>query len=149
MKTLPEKLGEIIPYNKAEHLHLIQKWWAEYYDGFSFADECLPETGVVVAYKGKPVAAAFIYQTNAKMAMIHYPVVDPSLGAGNRVFFLRTVVDGAIEAAKVWLGGEGFIFSITDHSVVGRTYQQRGMECSGEADLYFYPVGQQSAEMLK
>lgn len=149
MKTLPEKLGEIIPYNREEHYPLVSKWWAAYYAGFEFPAACLPDTGVVVTFKGKPVGAAFIYQTNAKMAMIHYPVVDPELGAGRRVFFLRSVVDGAIDAARAWLDGQGFIFCCTDHAVVARVYNERGMACSGELDLYFLPVGNHKPDMLQ
>lgn len=146
---LPEKLGEIVPYDAAVHFEFISKWWELYYGKIDMPVDCVPPTGAVAMWKGKPVAAAFIYQTNAKMAMIHLPVVDPELGAGRRVFFLRSVIDGAIEMAKAWLDGKGFIWCCTDHSVVARVYRERGMTCPGESDIFFLPVGSQSSEFLK
>lgn len=139
----------VVPYDASQHYALVARWWRLYYDGDPLPVECLPDTGVVAICHGKPAAAAFIYRTNAAMAMVHLPIADPSLGSGRRIKALRAAIAGAVEDAKAWLNGHGFVWCCTDHAVVARVYGELGLHCPGEADVYFLPVGQESAEFLK
>jgi hypothetical protein len=101
-------------------------------------------------HKGQPAAAAFVYKAmGAKMAHIHWAIVDPALGAGRRVGLLSSAIEGAIDLAKEYLAGEGFIWCCTDSAVVARMYNKAGMHCAGEADVFFMPIGAQSFEFLK
>lgn len=138
-----------IPYDADAHYELVREWWAHYYDGDPFPKACLPDTGSMVLHKGKPAGVAFIYQPNAKMAHIHFAMVDPSIGAGRRIKILREAVASAIEMAKEFLQGEGFIWCCTDNAVVARVYSENNMVCSGEADVFYLQVGKQNEEFLK
>lgn len=140
---------DVVDFDKEAHYQFVADWWSFYYDGDSIPKECLPDSGAVVIYKDKPVAMAFLYKTNAKIAQIHFSIADPKMGAGRRVFFLRKAVAGCIEKAKDFLQGEGFIWTCTDHASVGRVYAENGMECPGEADVYYLGVGTTDAEFLK
>jgi hypothetical protein len=90
-----------------------------------------------------------LYLTNASMVIMSFAMVDPAMGAGRRVNYLRAVVDAGLEAAREYLSHEGFVWCCTDNAVVGRIYAEAGMVCPGEADVYFYPVGNQCSEFLK
>lgn len=140
---------EIIPYHPESHLETVRGWWSGYYPGEDFPGICLPDSGCIALYHGKPAAIAFLYKCNAKMTQIQFPVVDPALGAGRRINLLKAAIAGAMEMAKEHLGGEGFIWCCTDHAVVGRIYAENKMICAGEADVYFLPLGSQPHEFLK
>lgn len=140
---------EIVPYRAEQHYSEAARWWGLYYDGDPLPSNCLPPTGAVAMADGKPAAVAFLYLTNAKMAMIHLASANPDLKPLRRVPALRSAVRGAIEMARQWLNGEGFIWCCTDSAVVSRVYRELGMTCPGEADVYFLPVGRESSEFLK
>lgn len=146
--TLPEKIGDIIDFNKEIHLPVIQEWWHLYYGEITFPEDCVPETGAAVSYRGKLAGAAFIYLTNSSLIHIQYPVVDPGLGAGRRVNLLRTVISAAIDKCRTLLGGKGIIWACTDHSVVARIYSEHNMLCPGEADVFFMPLGGEPVKFL-
>lgn len=140
----------IIEYNKEAHYEIVRQWWGLYYEGEEFPSECLPNMGAVALLKGVPAAVAFIYSSpDVKMAHIHFPMVDPELGAGRRIESLKAAISGAIEMAKKFLDGQGFIWCCTDHAVVARVYGQSGMTCAGEADVFYMPVGKQNCDFLK
>ena len=140
---------EVVPFNKADHYETIRKWWEFYYDGDLLPAVCLPDSGAVVMFRGKPAAVSFLYKTNAKIAQIHFTMANPDLGPGRRVFFLDKVVAAVIEMAKEFLDGQGFIWTVTDHATVGRVYQRAGLTCVGEADAFFLPAGDEDCEFLK
>lgn len=142
-------VDHVVEFNKEEHYSFVADWWSFYYEGDTIPKECLPDSGAVIIYKGKPVAIAFLYKTNAKIAQMHFTIADPAMGAGRRVFFIRKAVAACIEMAKEWLDGKGFIWTCTDNAVVGRVYTENGMECPGEADVYFLGAGDSDPEFLK
>ncbi len=142
------KQPEIIPYNAADHYDLVHQWWS-HYNGEPFPVECLPDTGVIALNGTKPAAVMFMYTTNSKMVWLHFAMADPELGAGRRVDFVRAAVAAAIDMAKAHLNGQGHIWCCTDSAVVARIYAENKMECPGEADVYFLPVGKQSTEFMK
>lgn len=140
---------DAIPFNKEKHYDVISKWWGLYYNGDPMPKECLPDTGCVIVHKKEPVAAAFIYKTNSSIVQIHFSMVDPALGAGHRIFFLRKVVEETIAMAKEIIGEKGIIWTCTDHAVVSRVYQENGLLCVGECDTFLMPFGDLSTEFMK
>lgn len=140
----------IIPYSVKDHYDLIRSWWALYYNGDALPESCLPDTGLVALRpNGKPAAVVFIYKTNSKMIHLHFAMADPEIGAGRRIKYVRAVIAGGIKKAKEFLGGQGFVWCCTDCAVIARVYQENGMSCPGEADVYYLPVGNESPEFLK
>jgi hypothetical protein len=139
----------VVDYDPALHYGAVAAWWNHYYPGDPLPAACLPPTGAMALYKGRPAAVAFLYLTNARMAMVHLPCADPELGAGRRIACLRAAIAGAVERARAWLDGQGFVWCCTDNAVVARVYGELGMACPGEADVYFLPVGPESSEFLK
>lgn len=140
---------EIKPFDKEKHLDFVKSWWSLYYHGDHFPEKCVPNNGSVVYFKGKPVASCFIYVNETKFVHIGFAIVDPKLGAGRKCFFLRHVVEAAIGKCKELVGDDCLIWSLTDHAVVGRVYQEKGFECLGEGDLFAYCENAKDIEFLK
>lgn len=141
--------SQIEDFDKAVHCDLVRKWWAGYYHGDVFPEQFIPENGVIIIYKAAPVASCFIYINETKFCHIGFCMADPALGAGRKVYFLRQAVSGAIQKAKRIVGEDALIWSLTDHAVVGRVYQEQGFECLGEGDLFAYCENSKDIEFLR
>lgn len=137
------------PFVKSTHYEHIKKWWALYYYGDIFPEKCVPDNGIVVSHKGKPVASCFIYKNESKFCHIGFSMVDPDYKAGKRIFFLRKCIEETLERAKQLVGEDAVIWSLTDHAVVARVYREKGIDCLGEGDLFAYAANPEDIEFLK
>lgn len=63
-------------YNPDYHNGFIQKWWESRQD-IDFPVGLLPDIGKVMYDEEHPVAAAFLYTTNSKIAWVGWPISDP------------------------------------------------------------------------
>lgn len=141
--------NKTIPYCRETHYETVRKWWAHYNNGDDFPADCLPDTGIIVLKGDNPAAVMFMYKTNSKMVWLHFAMADPDLGAGRKVDYVRDAIAATIELAKEHLNGEGHIWCCTDNAVVARIYAENNMQCPGEADVYFLPIGNLSTDFMK
>ena len=109
---------------KQSDLTFIKKWWEAWPEWVSPADDFLPETGVVVESNGKPVAAGFIYLTNAKVALLEWIVSDPEYREKNRKQALELLITGAEGIIKDL--GYKYSFSICRHKNLIETHKKLG-----------------------
>lgn len=140
---------QVIDFDKESHYVFIKEWWCKYYYADPPPESCVPRHGVIALFKGKPVASAFLYINETKLCHLDFCMVDPNMGAGRRVFFLRHIVDAGIKKAKQILGDEAVIWSLTDHAVVGRIYQEKGFKCLGEGDCFAYTESATNVKFLE
>ena len=109
---------------KQGDLTFIRKWWEAWPEWVSPADDFLPETGVVVESNSKPVAAGFIYLTNAKVALLEWIVSDPEYREKNRKQALELLITGAEGIIKDL--GYKYSFSICRHKSLIETHKKLG-----------------------
>jgi len=109
---------------KQGDLTFIRKWWEAWPEWVSPTDDFLPETGVVVENNNKPVAAGFIYLTNAKVALLEWIISDPEYREGNRKQALELLITGAEEIIKDL--GYKYSFSICRHKGLIETHKKLG-----------------------
>lgn len=140
---------EVGVYDKEELYPFLSQWWSLYYNNDVLPKDCVPKHGAVILSKDKPVALCLLYVSDTKICNLNFCMVDPSVGAGRKVFFLRHVVDAGIKEAQRIVGDDVIIWSLTDHAVVGRVYQEKGFECLGEGDCFSYSAKSKDIEFLK
>jgi len=109
---------------KQGDLTFIKKWWEAWPEWVSPSDDFLPETGVVVENNKKPVAAGFIYLTNAKVALLEWIISDPEYREDNRKQALELLITGAEEIIKDL--GYKYSFSICRHKGLIETHKKLG-----------------------
>ncbi len=109
---------------KQGDLTFIRKWWEAWPEWVSPTDDFLPETGVVVENNNKPVAAGFIYLTNAKVALLEWIISDPEYREDNRKQALELLITGAEEIIKDL--GYKYSFSICRHKGLIETHKKLG-----------------------
>ena len=109
---------------KQGDLTFIKKWWEAWPEWVSPSDDFLPETGVVVENNNKPVAAGFIYLTNAKVALLEWIISDPEYREDNRKQALELLITGAEEIIKDL--GYKYSFSICRHKGLMETHKKLG-----------------------
>lgn len=139
----------VIDFDKEIHYPIVKEWWNTYYYSDAPPENCIPKYGVVAVFKGEPVATCFLYINDTKLCHMDFCMVNPAMGSGRRVFFLRHIVEAGIKKAKEILGDDAIIWSLTDHAVVGRVYQEKGFECLGEGDCFAYTERKKDIEFLK
>lgn len=132
------KKYEVIDLDADAHYPVINEWWGKYYEGDSIPRKCVPKYGCVVIFKGKPVASCFLYINDSAMCHMDFCIADPELGAGNRCFFLRAIIDAGKKKAKEVIGEDAIIWTLTDNAVVSRMYRERGFKCMGEGDCFVF-----------
>jgi len=66
----------ILPYESSEHENWLKRAW-ESRQGIDFPVRLLSDTGLVVVNGIYPVAAAFLYKTNSKVAWLGWPITEP------------------------------------------------------------------------
>ena len=137
-------LGDLIP---DEHHETLCKWWDIYYNG-KIPRDFVPKHGSVAYFKGKLAAACFLFINDTKLCHLDFCMVDPEIGAGRRVYLLRKVVEAGLAKAREIVGEDVTVWSLTDHAVVGRVYQEQGFELLGEGDCYAYTKDEKKREFL-
>lgn len=146
-KSKPEI--DTIPFDKEAHYEIVSGWWKFYYDGCIIPKDCLPDTGCIALKDGKPAGCSFVYQTNSKMATIHFSMAAPELGPTGRFQYMKAAVSGAIKIASEFTGNNGFVWGYTHNAGVARVFSQNGMKCVGEGDAYIMPMGRSDSEFLE
>ncbi len=63
-------------YDPLDHTFLLKSWW-ESRQGIDFPIRLLSDLGYVAYEEGRAVAAAFLFTTNSKVALLGWPVSDP------------------------------------------------------------------------
>lgn len=138
---------EVGNLDKEKHFENLNKWWNLYYNG-EIPESFVPKHGSVIYFRGKLVASCFLYINDTKLCHLDFCMVDPEMGAGRRVFFLRHVIEAGIKKAKEIVGDDVTIWSLTDHAVVGRVYQEKGFHLLGEGDCFAYTSNEKNKQFL-
>ncbi len=148
MHGVPEQI-EAVVFDKAKHLPIIKGWWDLYEKSGQLPETCVPKNGVVILRNERPVASCFLYINDSRMCHMDFCIVDPDIGAGKRVAFLRTVIEEGIKRAKFLIGDDVVIWSLTDHAVVARVYQEKGFKSLGEGDCFAYASDETDIKFLQ
>lgn len=112
------------PYDPAAHYDLIAGWWRAHDDSVCLPADVLPPTGVVVLEGGSPIAASFLYLTNANAAHLAFTVTAPGLRPMRAVRAARQAIAGAIVLGRRC--GAKMIWSTTDNAVIDRLAVREG-----------------------
>lgn len=131
----------IIPFNKTEHLPLIKKWWAFYYEGEDFPDYCVPQHGVVAMIDNQPIGSVFLYVNDTKICQMIFPVVDPDVKIRDKISVIDQLLEGAKSRAKEILGDICIVFALTHNNSVERSLQKCGFRNTGDMKTLAYPFG--------
>jgi len=100
-------LRSYIPFH---HEKLVKQWW-ESRQNIEFPARLLSDTGMVAYHESRPVAAAFLYLTNSKVAWIGWPISDPESDAEVRSEALNAVFENLQSEAR--RNGHELIFTIS------------------------------------
>jgi len=123
---------------KKEDLKTIEKWWEAWPEWTSPGEEFLPDTGVVVTANDKLIMAAFIYLTNAKVALLEWIISDPDYREDNRKQALELLITGGEEVIKSL--GYKFTFSMCRSKNLGETYKKLGWHKDEEPSFEFVKI---------
>jgi len=124
--------------NKKEDLKIIEEWWEAWPEWTSPGADFLPDTGVVVTADDKMIMAAFIYLTNAKVALLEWIISDPEYREDNRKQALELLITGGEEIIKSL--GYGFTFSMCRNKNLGETYKKLGWHKDEEPSFEFVKI---------
>jgi len=113
-----------------EDLEIINEWWEAWPDWVNPGIGFLPETGVVVTAGEKPILAAFIYFTNAQVALFEWIISDPNYREDNRQEAVELLIQGAESVIKSQ--GYKFMFSISKHKKLMNTMENLGFHVDRE-----------------
>lgn len=108
--------------DKEEDLLFIKEWWKKWPEWEAPADTFLPSTGVVVEAENKPVAACFVYLTNAKVGLIEWVVSDPDYRESNRKTIIELLIISAEEMLRVL--DYDFAFSVCRSQHLIKTHEK-------------------------
>ena len=140
---------EAVDFDKTKHYSVIKEWWSRYGKSGEIPEACVPKHGVMILSSGKPMASCFLYINDTKLCHLDFCIVNPDLGAGKRVEFLRIIIAEGIYKAKAILGDDAMIWSLTDHSVVARIYNEIGFRCLGEGDCFVFAADNSNIKFLQ
>jgi len=133
-------------YDAARHYSLVASWWK------ARGNECLPAdvlppTASLAMLGGKPVAACFIWLTNAKAAYLAFPVSAPELVPHTAYRAVGLAIEGALEIARE--AGCQMIWAATSSRSIDRLYDRAGLTRSSPHSNFFMLMGQDiSSDML-
>jgi len=133
-------------YDAARHYSLVASWWK------ARGNECLPAdvlppTASLAMLGGKPVAACFIWLTNAKAAYLAFPVSAPELAPHTAYRAVGLAIEGALEIARE--AGCQMIWAATSSRSIDRLYDRAGLTRSSPHSNFFMLMGQDiSSDML-
>ena len=119
-------------------LETIEKWWEAWPDWTSPGEGFLPETGLVVTSNDKLIMAAFIYLTNAKVALLEWIISDPDYRENDRKQALELLITGGEEVIKSL--GYKFTFSMCRSKNLGETYKKLGWHKDEEPSFEFVKI---------
>jgi hypothetical protein len=134
-------------YDAARDYPLIASWWAAR-DNVCLPADVLPPTAcLTVNGRGTPVAACFIWLTNAKAAYLAFPVSAPELAAHTAYRAVGLAIDGALEIARE--AGCQMIWAATSSRSIDRLYDRAGLTRSSPHSNFFMLMGSgMSSDML-
>ena len=128
-------------YDVKQHYSLIASWWKAR-DNECLPSDVLPPTASLVMQGGKPVAACFIWLTNAKAAYLAFPFSAPELSAHAAYRAVGLAIDGAIAIARE--AGCQMIWAATSSRSIDRLYDRAGLTRSSPHTNFFMLMGQDS-----
>src|SRR5258707_1169109 len=133
-------------YAAARHYALITSWWK------ARGSECLPAdilppTASLVVQGAKPVAACFIWLTNARAAYLAFPVSAPELSPHTAYRAVGMAIDGAIAIGRE--AGCHMIWAATASRSVDRLYSRAGLvRSSPHTNFFMLTRPELSSDML-
>ena len=134
-------------YDAARDYPLIASWW-EARGNECLPADVLPPTASLVMLRGKPVAACFIWLTNAKAAYLAFPVSAPELVSHAAYRAVGLAIEGAIGIARE--AGCQMIWAATSSRSIDRLYDRAGLTRSSPHTNFFMLLGREglSSDML-
>ena len=121
-------------YDAVRHYALIASWWKAHGSDCLPAD-VVPPTASLAVRRGKPVAACFIYLTNASCAYLAFPVSAPELSPHAAFRAVGLAIDGAIAIGRE--AGCQMIWAATTSRTVDRLFGRAGMTRSSPHTCFF------------
>jgi hypothetical protein len=133
-------------YDAARHYPLIASWW-EARGNVCLPADVLPPTGSVAMVRGKPVAACFIWLTNAKAAYLAFPVNAPELSPRTAYRAVGLAIEDCVRIARE--AGCEMIWAATSSRSIDRLYDRCGLTRSSPHTNFFMLLDQgMSHDML-
>lgn len=120
-------------YNKEDYKTL-DGWWRQYSEWKDSVPELiLPPYGAIVEHEGKPVAAAFLYETKGNgCSWMEWIVADPAADKMVRAMALDKLIDDVSEYAKN--EGYQFVFMTVKHPKLLERLIEKGF-MKGDGDM--------------
>lgn len=114
---------ELKLYEPRKHFTLVYGWWKAHRNS-SLDLDSLSGSGLVAYQDEKPVAAAWLFMSNGKVAQIGWPVVNPDSGMKQKTEAITLLIQGLSQLAK----DQGYTRMMTFSSSSGltRKFQKEG-----------------------
>jgi hypothetical protein len=109
-------------FEPSKHYDTVSKWWTEQ-KWPTLPLSHLPTTGIVVSYKDKAAAAAWIYKTDSAFCWIEWIVADPEIRHEARNSVLSVLLSSAKMSARL-MGFKTIHMSIRNQSLAKRIETQ-------------------------
>ena len=93
------KFLEWKPFDVDQHLPIITEW-ANKRNFPAPSKEFLPPTGILLSWQGKPIAAAFLFKTDANVACIAHLFSDPDADKDIRQEAVKVAIDFLTQSAR-------------------------------------------------
>ena len=87
------------PYDKT-YYGILAGWWKGHPGWEPLPEDFIPKHGVVCVDEGTSVCAAFLYETDTKLAWIGFPIVDPTVSKEVRKDALDALIPSLLGIAK-------------------------------------------------
>lgn len=134
-------------YNAARHYPLIASWW-EARGNVCLPVDVLPPTGcLAVSGDATPIAACFVWLTNARAAYLAFPVSAPGLESRTAHRAISRAIDGALRIARD--AGCQMIWAATSSRSIDRLYDRAGLvRTSAHSNFFMLIEPGMSSDML-
>lgn len=138
-------MNRIVQFNEWAHGETVRRWWRS--QGWEKAGppmSVLRHNGWVIEDDGQAICAAWLYMDRkAPVASIDWIVADPKAGAKVKMLALDELIQFMKDSSEDMFkerGGEGFIFTISEHPVVIRLMHRNGFK-TGVKDAHTLACG--------
>lgn len=88
-----------VRFIKSEDIPKLARWW-EYSHKSTYPAEWLSTTGLMLHNEGQDKAAVFLYETNSKLCMADYLIVNPELTKADRDVAINKAIFAVIALAE-------------------------------------------------
>ena len=129
--------NEIIfrPLKEEDYETIVQwqtKWWK-----INLPKTMLPDdgkSGFMIEKNNKPVACAFFYVTNSKIALIGWVMSDPEYREEDRQLLIESLITNIEHTSKKM--GYVHMYTISGHKNLSKTYRKLGWVDSNESVVH-------------